>query len=250
MYKRCRIEDILEHSERVKTFYFDTKFNCYPGQFLMVCLPGVDEKPFSLSNVNSISVKQVGEFTRHLFKLDIGDMVWVRGPYGNNFPILRNKNVGLISGGIGQAPLFFLATRLVNCKIDFFIGAKTKNEVLFLDRLNNLGEVHVTTEDGSMGLKGIITDLLPINNKYIIMCGPEKMMYLCGKKLGQDPKKIFLSIERYMKCGIGLCGSCSCSGYRVCVDGPVFTWKQICEMDDFNKLRRDTYGRRIRSNNW
>ncbi len=209
----------------------------------MVRIKGIGEKPFSVAYDNplTIVVKKIGRFTSALFNLKKGGKVFVRGPYGNSFP---TKDGCLVAGGTGIAPLYFLANRIKKPKI--LIGTKSKDELVFISELKELCDVKIATEDGSIGNKGFVTSIIE-KSEYYFNCGPEAMI----KKAIEiemkytKSKRIFSSIERYMKCGVGLCGSCSCSGHRVCVDGPVFTAKQLEDMGEFGKYKRDASGKRI-----
>ncbi|RLI22633.1 dihydroorotate dehydrogenase electron transfer subunit, partial [Candidatus Bathyarchaeota archaeon] len=239
--RTVKIEKVVDENPKVKTFYFRDKLclEAKPGQFLMVWIPGVDEIPLSVSGVYSdglasVTVAKVGEATEAMHKLGQNDLIGVRGPFGNSFKI-SGKRALLIGGGTGMAPLAFLAEKLAEnpCEITFIIGAKSAQELLFLERIKKTlselkSRIIVMTEDGSFGQRGVATDSLEDllrEEKYdmIYACGPESMI-----------KKVFLaaeeanipfqaSLERIMRCGIGICGSCMLGSYRVCRDGPVFT---------------------------
>lgn len=239
MYKVCKIIQNRKESNSISTLFFDEYLKAKPGQFAMAWLPGVNEKPFSLSYDNAITVKEVGDFTSRLIRLKEGDKLWLRGPYGKGFPV--KNNYLLIGGGVGIAPLRLLAEK-AGCKT-ILLGGRCKEDVLFVKEFQQFADVLITTEDGSLGVKGLITDLLPVEADYAAICGPEKMMVECLKRTGMDKNKVFLSLERYMKCGIGLCGHCSCSGFRVCVDGPIFSGKEVMGMKDFGVKKRLKSGR-------
>ena len=226
-----KIESSLTH-----TIFFDRIINCNPGQFMMVWLPRLGEKPFTLSYPNAITIKKVGTFTEHLTKLNPGDKIGLRGPLGRGYPPLKHPT--LIGGGVGIAELRLLA--LISDSPKFILGGQTKKEILYYDEFCKLGPVSVATNDGSLGIKGLITELLPVKSKSFAICGPEVMMVACKKYLPDD--STYYAIERYMKCAVGLCGACSCSGWRVCVDGPVFSGKQINKMPDFGYKRRSKSG--------
>jgi dihydroorotate dehydrogenase electron transfer subunit len=246
------IIDIREESPSIKSIFFENQKDIQPGQFLMVWLPGVGEAPFSVSrydgNVMSISVRKVGKVTTALHKMQEGDKIWIRGPYGNEFK-LKGDQIALIGGGCGAAPLLYLAhiAHLENKKVHAFIGASTEKEILFHDEFEKYGDLHVCTDDGSYGRKGFPTDIFEeILGKEeidaVYTCGPEKMMKrafdICTKK--KIP--IQASLERHMKCGIGLCGACLCDGLCVCKDGPVFESELLGRMKEFGKEKRDACG--------
>jgi len=263
--RTVRIEKIVNENPKVKTFYFKDKLcqNARPGQFLMVWIPGVDEIPLSVSGVYpnglaSVTVAKVGEATEAMHKLKQNDLIGVRGPFGNHFEISGNKFL-LIGGGTGMAPLAFLAEKLAEnpCEITFIIGAKSVQELLFLERIKKTlselkSKIIVMTEDGSFGQKGVATD--PLYNllreeKYdmIYACGPEPMIKKAFLAAEEANIPFQASLERIMRCGVGICGSCMLGKYRVCRDGPVFTSWQLREViDEFANYKRNFDGRRIR----
>jgi dihydroorotate dehydrogenase electron transfer subunit len=250
MYENCEIIDIMDEADGVKTFVFDNKIVAKPGQFVMVWLPGISEKPFSLSSDNGITVKKLGTFTEKLFNLQIGDKLFIRGPYGNSFlDFAREGDKYLIAGGTGAAPLAFFAEWL-DKKPTVFLGARVRDEIIFENRLRRVANVLVSTDDGSYGIKGMITELFnklsPKKNSQFFICGPEKMMFAAAKKALEHtkPENIVLSLERYMKCGYGICGNCETGGLRVCTDGPIFSYKTISSTD-FGKFRRDKAGKKV-----
>jgi len=253
-YKPVKITEIRKEGREIKTFLFDETIQAEPGQFVMVWVPGIAEKPFSISYQTpfGITVKRRGPFTSALFELKEGDTLWVRGPYGNGFPVDKlnsSSNVYIVGGGIGTAPLAFLAEKL-EVEVVSFLGAKSYDEIIFEGRFRRVGETHVITEDGSRGDKGVVTDLIRKyqvrENSKAAVCGPEKMLSNTSKILESylKPGNIYISLERYMKCGRGLCGSCECGGYRVCVDGPVFSYEQLKIVEDFGNFRRDRAGKK------
>jgi dihydroorotate dehydrogenase electron transfer subunit len=208
-----------------------------PGQFMMVWLPRLGEKPFTLSYPNGITVKRMGNFTEHLTSLQPGDTFGIRGPLGRGYPSL--KRPALIGGGVGIAELRLLA---YSCENPIFVlGGRSAEEILYFEEFKKLGRVYVATEDGSLGKKGLVTELFPIDADSYAVCGPERMMVACRPFLPSD--RTYYAIERHMKCAVGLCGQCTCSGWRVCVDGPVFSGKQIEQMRDFGHRRREKSGK-------
>ncbi len=231
------IKEIVNESENVKTFFINRRFNAKPGQFAMLWIPGINEKPMSFSYRNGFTVKKIGKFTEKMHQLREGDKIGVRGPYGTSFSIKDGK-IGIIGGGTGLSPLRFLAENL-NGDIKIFLGFRNKKEVFFEKEFRKHGEVLISTDDGSYGKKGFITDHIDLNCDYYYVCGPEMMMKRCSEIL--KSKEVEYSLERYMKCGIGLCGSCEIGGYLVCRDGPVF--KEL--PDGFGEYKRDETGRMI-----
>ena len=173
--------------------------------------------------------------------MERGELVGIRGPFGNSFTESRGR-VLLVGGGTGTAPLLFLAKRLAAKadKLSFVIGAKTRNELLFLKELDTVcaeESILGTTEDGSFGIQCLATepleDLLDKQNFNIIYtCGPEAMMRKVFDLAEKRRIPMEASLERLMRCGIGLCGSCVIGKYRVCRDGPVFNLSQLSEVKD------------------
>ena len=252
--KDKRVREIMERIIRVeqenpttKTFYLDTEKDARPGQFCMIWLPGIGEKPFSITSTRPLgfAVKKVGPFTSKLLELKEGDRIGVRGPYGNWFE--EKNNSLIIGGGCGIAPLALLAEKIKPIAI---IGAKTKNELMFEKRIEKNAEKLITmTDDGSAGEKGFVTQALEKvleqeKIERIYACGPEVMMVKCLEMAKKKGIEIQLSLERYMKCGIGICGSCAIGTKRVCTDGPVFTGKEL-EGTEFGKRKLDKSGEEV-----
>lgn len=201
-----------------------------PGQFLMVWIPGVNEKPFSISKISKdieITIQKVGNFTERLTNLNVNDKVGIRGPYGNFFNVY-GKKILVVAGGVGIAPLAQLCEKFKDKDFTYIVGAKNADELIFLDRLKN-NKIFVSTDDGSYGKKGFVTDLLKevINEKFdsIIACGKKEMLitaYKILKNLNLNKIKIEFSFDSYIKCGVGICGTCAIGKFRVCKDGPIF----------------------------
>lgn len=247
MYKEYEIERIREENPSVRTLFFDNVFDAEPGQFVMLWLQGVDEKPISVCYENGLTIRKVGEFTTKAFELKEGDRVKIRGPFGTPFPN-DSRSLTIIGGGTGIMPLRFLTERrLAERKVDseILIGGKTKEDILFRDELSAYRKLLVSTEDGSLGYKGLVTELIKRKeNGWYAICGPERMIKVAAEKI-DDPENTYVSLERYMKCGVGVCGSCSASGYRVCTDGPVFQYSAIKDTKHFGLKRRVKSGRLV-----
>jgi dihydroorotate dehydrogenase electron transfer subunit len=250
------IIDSKNEAKNIKTIFFESKEKITPGQFYMIWIPDVDEIPMSVSyidkKIKGITFKNVGKATDALFNLKKGDNIGVRGPYGNGFKI-NGRSILFVGGGTGigmLAPAVEEAVRK-NISSTVILGVKNKNELFFENRFRKCGaEVYVSTDDGSKGYKGFASDIakqILSKNKfgYILTCGPEVMM----KKLLDLSKNIQFqaSLERYMKCGIGICGQCCIGeGLRVCRDGPVFDGKTLKNAEDFGVYKRDAAGRKVR----
>ncbi|WP_099209555.1 dihydroorotate dehydrogenase electron transfer subunit [Thermococcus henrietii] len=229
MYSVVGLRKTWEVAKDVRAFRLSKGFDFTPGQFVMVWLPGVGEKPFSLAWKDLLLVKRVGPFTSKLFELSEGERLWVRGPYGRGFE-RKWERVALVAGGIGIPPLYALARAWRNEfeKITLIYGARSKEELALLDIEDYVDEVVITTDDGSFGRKGFPTDVLAERKgefEGVYACGPEPMLKAVLKVM--DYENVQVSAERYMKCGIGVCGSCNLGKYLVCRDGPVFDGFQL-----------------------
>ncbi|MDR2699312.1 MAG: dihydroorotate dehydrogenase electron transfer subunit [Nitrososphaerota archaeon] len=248
--RTTNIIDVKTESLSVKTYTFKDKqcAKAKPGQFLMLWIPGIDEIPLSILNTTtekgiiSVAVKNVGNATQHLHNMNPGATIGIRGPFGNSFT-QNHGNILLIGGGTGTVPLIFLAKNLSNKtkKITFITGAKTKNELLFMDQLSNVcqekNNLIATTNDGTYGLQCLVTEPLATllnQEKFdaIYTCGPEVMVKKIFELTQKHKLPLEASLERLMRCGMGLCGSCVIGKYRVCRDGTVFNEEQLNEIKE------------------
>lgn len=265
--RTVKITRVQDETSTVKSFAFQDKLcaSAEPGQFVMLWIPGVDEVPMSLSvlhpdiNEAAITVEKVGEATRTLHRMKTGEIIGVRGPFGNSYMTSKAQNVMIVGGGTGLASLAPLTERLVEqrAKVTLLMGAKTRGELLFLESMNRLfsktkGQVIVTTEDASYGVKGLVTELAKKllsrgeKSDVIYACGPEQMMYKLFLLSEKFNVPFQASLERFMRCAIGLCGTCVIGKYRVCRDGPVFSGRQLREVkDEFGHFSRGFDGRKI-----
>ena len=202
--------------------------------------------------VKGITFKKVGDATKELFNLKVGEKIGIRGPYGNGFNI-KGKNILFVGGGTGIAMIAPSVERAIENKIKttVLMGAKNNKELFFENRIKKSGaDFFICTDDGSYGYKGFVTCLAEdtiSNNQFdqILTCGPELMM----KKLFEISKNISFqaSLERYMKCGFGLCGQCCVGdGLRVCKEGPVFDEKTLKDIEDFGVFKRDASGKKVK----
>jgi dihydroorotate dehydrogenase electron transfer subunit len=250
----CEIEKIVEESPVHKTFFFSCRDlkKAKPGQFVMVWLPGIDEIPMSLSyigNKQAITVERVGEATEKLHCMKEGDKFGIRGAYGNGFREIGKKAL-FVAGGTGVAPLMPLI-RKYRGERHVVIGARNKELLLFLDELEEIAEIYISTDDGSIGFKGFASDVAEKvmeeeNFDVVYTCGPEIMMKKILDLCKKNKIRMQASLERYMKCGVGICDSCAIDGYHVCKDGPVFDDKILRKIKDFGKFRRNEAGKRIK----
>lgn len=232
-YKTAKIIKIEQETSKVKNFTLDTSIRAKPGQYLIVWIPRLNEKPFGIVSQKplTLSIANVGPFTEKIHELKKGDKITFRGPYGKSFKV-KGKRLLLVGGGYGVVPLYFLASSLISTKrksVTVVIGARTKSDLPFINKFKDLGcQVEISTDDGSAGFKGFSTQLaekIIDQEKFnsVHTCGPMIMM----KKLAEICKKNKLfcqvSLEAFFKCGgIGLCGECSINGHLVCQEGPVF----------------------------
>ncbi|MBS7646573.1 MAG: dihydroorotate dehydrogenase electron transfer subunit [Candidatus Bathyarchaeia archaeon] len=262
-HRITRILNVENVSPTVKTFTFMDRLcaKAKPGQFLMLWVPGVDEIPLSIFDADrekaivSVAVKRVGEATQALHSMKVGGWIGVRGPFGNSFTHKKGETL-LVGGGVGIAPLTFLAKELINQKTSktvAIVGAKTKEELIFLDRLRELcGEENVlaATEDGSYGVKGLASDLaksMMEREKFNVVyaCGPELMTRAVLDLAERFGVYAEASLERLIRCAIGICGSCVIGSFRVCRDGPVFNINQLKTVkSEFGVWKRDFNGKR------
>lgn len=259
------IKRIVHENETMRSFYFDYRLNSKPGQFVMLWIPGIDEKPFAVAsdkgNVFFLTIACVGPATAELFKLKEGDKVGIRGPYGNFFQIRRNQKLVLVGGGYGSAVLFSVLDSALSlkCSVDFIIGARTKDMFILHDKIRKYSNVklHVSTNDGSLGVKGFSTDVLYdlLNHQKalinaILTCGPEMMMKKVSDIAWERKIPCQLSFERYMKCGFGVCGNCALDpdGLLACKDGTIFDNETVRGIADFGQYHRDAEGRKIIQN--
>lgn len=243
------LKEIIQETPSIRTFVFDREIASRPGQFVMVWVPGVDEVPMALSSPSSITVLEVGDATAALFAMREGDRIGIRGPYGNGFAVTGRTLA--IAGGVGASPLLPLVAA---GQVDtFLLGGRTASELLFADRIREAATLMVATDDGTAGHHGFVTNLISrvdlADFSHICVCGPEVMMAAVLGILDREgcAERGQFSLHRYMKCGVGLCGSCCTDphGLRVCRDGPVFSGDVLLG-SEFGHYARDASGRRHR----
>jgi len=264
------IVKIVEETHDTRTFRLTftdpeikERFFFQPGQFNMVTLFGIGEAPISISSDHSEhgyfehTVRKVGNVTKAMFRLQEGDSFRVRGPYGRGWPIepAEGKNVLIVAGGIGLAPLRPLIYHLIRNKdrfgkIEILYGARTPLDALFTGQWEIWNAVEGCTfrpiVDGiPPGVKwdfevGLVTKLFDTmdsvpDNTLAVMCGPEIMMKFAVMGLlekGFAPEDIFVSLERRMNCGISKCGFCQIGPKYVCQDGPVFSYYELQKLTE------------------
>lgn len=259
------ILNIQTETPRTKKFTLSASSiaqNAIPGQFMMVWIPGTDEIPMSISNASGDQVEfaaaRVGDATQALHKLKPGDLLGLRGPLGEGFAFpkkSKKKTLLLVAGGCGTPPILFAAVIALKkgFTVDVVLGATTSEELLFHQSFKKLSlrKLVLATDDGSKGIQGTSVDatafLLDTNPEYAacLACGPEAMLVSLYTLLQKYPIPLQVSLERYMKCGVGICGHCiiDSKGRRVCHEGPVFDAKTL-ENTDFGRWTRDGTGKR------
>ena len=257
--KICTIEKVLDETPTVRTLVFsdDILSNVLPGQFAMVWIPGINELPMSVmiseeKGKAAFTVRKHGQASTGLFNVKVGSKIGVRGPYGNSFNLKHGK-ILLVGGGTGLVPLIRLLTTVnSNDSVTVLIGAKSKDEVFFEDLANHLLEknphkVIVSTDDGSYGEKGFVTDMAEklMNQETfdgVYTCGPEIMMYKTVQVANSKGIFVQASLERMMKCGVGICGSCCVGEDLVCRDGTVFDGDHLASNKEFGYFYRNKAG--------
>ena len=257
-FKILPIVKIIQENEMTKTFVFEYNLGGKPGQFLMMWIPGFDEKPMSIAFDDGkefwVTVCAVGPFSQELHKLKVGDKVGVRGPLGTHYKFKSGEHLALVAGGYGAAPMYFVAHEAVKakCKVEFLIGARNKDLLLYGQKILGLGvNLHISTDDGSAGFKGYITQVLDkvMGEKKIdqvFTCGPEVMMKVVGSVAEKHGVDAHMSMEKYMKCGIGVCGQCAIDnkGDLCCIKGPVMKWSYLKKLPEMGQYHRDAQGKK------
>ncbi len=262
-YTVARVRSTRPETADTATLVLDRIDPAFPagaaGQFVMVDLPGFPPLPISVSRYRpdgiELTIRAAGPATTQLSGLARGDEVGLRGPLGTAWPVERavGRDVIVVTGGIGLAPLrplvdALLAQRMRFGTIRIFYGARTPKDLLFTDELERWAarsdlEVGITVDrasadSGWTGPVGIVTHLFDRatwdgSRAVAFVCGPERMMEATASELGErglKPDRIFVTLERHMECGIGLCGHCQMGRYFVCKDGPVFSLAQLTDV--------------------
>jgi NAD(P)H-flavin reductase len=253
------ITDVINESPTIKSFVVKTEkpFKFETGQFVELTLPGEGEAPFTPSSSPKetaqieITIMRAGRVTNLFHQCSKGQAVGIRGPFGHGYPIdeFSGKEVYIIGGGVGLAPIRSLFLTLVDRIKDFKrvvcrYGAKTPDDFIYKKSLfgawQNIDGVQMklsvdSANGGWSGNVGVVTSIMEpgdvdIKNAAAVVCGPPVMMKYATMKLldfGFAPSQIYLSMEKNMSCGVGKCGHCMIGKYYVCKDGPVFTYEQI-----------------------
>ncbi len=257
---RAKIVKTKEMTKSEKFFEFELdgkkELGHEPGQFVQVSLPGIGEAPISISSSPTkkgsfdLCVRAVGKVTNALHKLNKGDLLGIRGPFGHGFKAkeFEGKDLLFVAGGLGLVPLRSLINYVIDNRRDYgnfniLLGCKKPDEFLYTNEIADWEKradikfsCTVDRSDPSWkGNVGLITTLIPgvnINpeNTYAVVCGPPIMYIFVIKELlakNIPDKQIIVSLERHMKCGLGKCGHCQIEEFYCCQDGPVFSYDQI-----------------------
>lgn len=250
---------VTDETPNIKTFTLKPRagISFRAGQFMEVTLPGIGEAPFTpSSNHNAketldFTIMSAGRVTKLLHQTKAGDIIGLRGPYGAQYPldIFKGKEVFIVGGGVGLAPLRALLYALFNDvndykKIILRYGARSPGDIVYRNEIDSWKarakhiDIALTCDVGGpswSGNVGLVTtilkaDGLDMNNTVAIVCGPPIMMKFATFKLldlGFKDNQIYLSMEKNMSCGIGKCGHCRIGPYYACKDGPVFSYDKI-----------------------
>ena len=290
------VEEVTDESPTVRTLAFSdgVMHGALPGQFAMVWVPGIGELPMSVMvsgkpGMAAFTVRRHGTASTGLYNTRVGEMIGIRGPYGNSFDPRPGKTM-LVGGGTGLVPLMRLLSTVGPGRggggdVTVLIGARTKDEVFFEGLANEMlagnnnnsgnsggggnnnnnnsgsggnnnnsnsggipGRVIVTTEDGTRGERGLVTEtvdrLLTPEAGFdcVYTCGPEAMMYRTVEIARSRGVFVQASIERMMKCGVGICGSCCMGPDLVCRDGTVFDGDHLASNPEFGRVHRNKAG--------
>ena len=261
----CKIVEIRRETPDVKTFCIQDlegkkPFEHIPGQCAMLMVPGLGESMISITSSPTLkthlefSVKKCGVLTSWLHAAEVGQEIAIRGPLGNGFPVegaLRGKDILVIAGGIGIAPVHSVVNYMMDHRenygrIQVIYGSRSKADLVRLDEMQNVWmkqpncSINLTIDRAEEGWDGhvgfvppYVTECKPDTSMTVIMCGPPILIHLSLaelKKMGFVDTQIFTTMEMRMKCGIGKCGRCNIGDKFVCKDGPVFSFDQLGEL--------------------
>ncbi|MCX8192666.1 MAG: dihydroorotate dehydrogenase electron transfer subunit [Nitrososphaeria archaeon] len=262
MYLASEVKSVIKVASTTKVYRLSYRgLPPSPGQFFMVWIPRAGEIPLSAANYRDgelvLAITKRGKITSYIYdRVQAGDRVYLRGPYGRGFnPPCENERSLLVGGGSGLAPLLFLTEKIRDRggRCDALLGFESKGKAFFLEEFEALcDKLFITTEDGSIGFKGIIPDALKQilqeqNYDVIYLCGPEPMMARIINSVQRIGLRLEASLERYMRCGVGVCGTCILDplGLRVCRDGPVFPLEVLLKIEGFGRWWRSFDSRKI-----
>lgn len=261
-YIEAEIVDVIEETHNIKTFRLKPRSDIgfRAGQFMDVTIPGVGEAPFTPSSNHNVkdtldfTIMAAGRVTKLIHGMKKGEVLGLRGPYGTSYPLadFKSKEIFIVGGGVGLAPLRALLYALFNDVNDYKsiilkYGARTPKDMVYKselftwkDRASHISveasvDVGDDTWTGNVGLVTTVlkSDNINMDNAVAIVCGPPIMMKFTTFKLldlGFKDSRIYLSMEKNMSCGLGKCGHCRIGPYYACKDGPVFTYDKIKDL--------------------
>jgi len=268
---KARIENIIQETTSpnldVKTFkiklFDDKSLSFLPGQFVEFSVPGTGECPFGFASMLQddgcfdITIKRTGKVTNIIHALDVGSYVWIRGPFGNTFPLelMEDSDLLIVAGGIGLAPLRPLIQYILDQnnrhkygKVDMLLAARSAADHCFTydyDNWRSIGDTGISQtidrdEPGWTGLVGfphnLIKDMaLNMQNRYAVLCGPPIMIKAVKEALsemGLPLDRLYTTLEMRMTCGVGKCAKCNIGRRYICIDGPVFSMAELSAMPE------------------
>ena len=268
---KANIEKIIYETSSpdldVKTFkiklFGDESFKFLPGQFVEFSIPGFGECPFGFASMLQedgcfdITIKRTGKVTNRIHALDEGAAVWIRGPFGNTFPLekMEGNDLFFVAGGIGLAPLrpfiqyvLTAENRVKYGKVDMLLAARSSADHCFTydyDTWRTIGDTTIQQtidrdEPGWTGLVGfphnLIRDMtIDLTGCYAILCGPPIMIKAVQNTLtemGMPLDRLYTTLEMRMTCGVGKCAKCNIGHQYICIDGPVFSMAELSAMPD------------------
>jgi sulfhydrogenase subunit gamma (sulfur reductase) len=260
------LQELIDLTPDVKLFRLELNdpdvredFDYKPGQFVFVSAFGVGESPFGITSVAhrkagvDVAIRRVGTVTNALHQLEPGATVGVRGPFGNYFTLdeYKGKNIFIIGGGIGFAPLRPIITTILDYREDYgdlviINGARSPQDLVFAPEFDTWAaspktKLELTVDAGDEKWTGkvalipsVVSELkLSPQNAIAITCGPPIMIHFTLielRKLGFADNQIITTLESKMKCGLGKCARCNVGDKYVCKDGPVFSMEQISQL--------------------
>ena len=263
---KARLVDVEDMAPEIKLFRVKMMdggreaFSAYkPGQFAFLSAFGVGEAPFGIASTPErgqkmdFAVQRLGSVTTELHEMGPGDLIGIRGPMGNHFPLdeFEGKNILILGGGIGGAPLRPVLQSILDHRdryqhLTILWAARNPDLLLFRDEYDEWRaapdtELHLTVDEANgewQGNVGLITELLQdVNpspeNSIVITCGPPIMIYYADKtlqSLGFNAGQSYVTLEARMHCGIGKCGRCNLGEKLICVDGPVFSMAEVSHL--------------------
>jgi dihydroorotate dehydrogenase (NAD+) catalytic subunit len=231
-YKKVKIKEKIDCADDFKIFKTNNNLNASAGQFIFAWLPKTGEKPFSIMDNNplTLGVLTRGHFTRKFNSLTQEDDFYIRGPYGQEVDVPKGNRVIIVGGGCGIAGINLLAKRVYKkTSLTTLLGAKDKEHLFGINEFKKYGCIRIATENGSLGIKGLVTDLFKQKlgdlrkGTYFFNCGPKKMIdsILPIELRFSSPERIYSSLDYITSCGIGICGKCTDEkGRRTCIYGP------------------------------